>query len=181
MTREEAHELVARLMAAWPRQAVEASTVEVYVRALGDLDHRAAREAVSELILAAEWFPTVAAIRRAVAERTLGLPSAAEAWALVNDPDRRRVALGWVEYDDDAEGTGEVRHEPENTAAAELLRGALDHVGGTWELRHTNAPHVTRREFMAEYDRRRDDALRVAMLPPALTGRAAGELERGAS
>jgi len=75
--------LMTLLTAAYPRQELSQETTEVYVQYLQDLELKAARAAIDRLVATSEWFPTVAEIRRVVAELVCQLPSPESAWVEV--------------------------------------------------------------------------------------------------
>ena len=86
MNSREAASVVALIAAAFPQWPASRETVAVYVDLLSDLSLEAARSAVKELVLTEDRWPTVASIRRAAANRAgLLAPSAAKAWAEVNE------------------------------------------------------------------------------------------------
>lgn len=132
MTRSEANVLVATLAAAWPRQAVEQATLDIYAHDLLDLDVDLATSAVETIRRTAVFFPSIAEIRSAAGELKLGAPPPMLAW-------------------EQAVARGIVRHP--------LVDEARNIVGGDWEWR-TGSAYELRRDFLAAYDEIRTDALR---------------------
>lgn len=103
MTREETAQVLAVLGAAFPSATITADTAEVYHQALEDVNYRSAAAVLPEVIRTADWFPTVAAIRRAVAEHVGALsPSALDAWAEVIAEARRVGNYDSPEFSHDA-------------------------------------------------------------------------------
>ena len=137
MTVAQAQKLVAQLLAAYPDVQPREETFATFVRFLVDLDKQAAEEAIEELIAASTTMPTIAAIRRRVIEEELELPSAAEAWVAINEHNR-------------TDGLHEVAKE-----ARELL-------GGSWAIRTSDKPSITRAQYLKVYEELREKALRDA-------------------
>lgn len=69
---------VMRLQAAFPQRPVEASTIAVYVDALGDMDPDVLRTAVDVVIRSDDWFPTIKRLRTACDDLQLAQLSAAD-------------------------------------------------------------------------------------------------------
>lgn len=90
MTAAEGVRLMALLKAAWPRMELGDATLEVYARALSDIDLPAIESAVMDLLQTSTFFPSVAEIREAVAVDRVRLPTPEEAWGIV------RRAIGSV-------------------------------------------------------------------------------------
>jgi hypothetical protein len=84
---------LADLARAFPQREVTAGTLGIYLQNLSDLPVAAVVDACTVLIRTSEFFPTVHAIRETVAESLLGLPSEAEALALVNSKHASRCPL----------------------------------------------------------------------------------------
>ena len=76
----DAAKLVAVLKGAYPRQQVTADTVKTYAHFLGDIDWDLGEAAVLRHIGTNQYWPSIAEIRKAVAEMVNPLPSAEEAW-----------------------------------------------------------------------------------------------------
>lgn len=89
MTREQALKLIKILTAAFPQRNIEEDTIRVYTISLLDLDYHAAEKAVMDEIATCTFFPSIAEIRRAVAEAELKMPSAEEAWIEAREAARR--------------------------------------------------------------------------------------------
>lgn len=142
--------LIGDLVRAYPGKAIHGDTVRVYVRELSDVPPAILEEAVRALIRTSEWFPSVAAIRQAVAERTLALPSEAEALAQVSARSR------WARQDEDERGDRPDVHP--------LVREALDQVGGWFAFRSADEPGVVRGQFLRLYKELRAAALADARL-----------------
>jgi hypothetical protein len=132
---------IAILRDAYPRQDFPDRSVALYAHELADLDDDEVTAAVRRLIRRSEWLPSIAEIRRDVAEARAGLPSEGEAWQMVK--------------------AGTYRLPPE-------VAGALHDVGGRWAVRTGHETH-TRRAFIEAYRQRRTDTLLTVMaaLPPS--------------
>jgi hypothetical protein len=143
---EDAQRLARRLFAAYPDVALREGTEATYVRFLGELDAEAAEAAIADLVRTSSRLPTIADVRRRLAEATLGLPSALEAYRSLFEP-------------------GAELHP--------LTRYAAEIFGGTYNIRTSDAPAATRRQFLDFYEQLRDEAVRRGALPRALDGRAA--------
>src|SRR5207249_7514116 len=96
---------------------------------------------VPELIETSSRLPTIADVRRRVAEVELELPSALEAYHSL--------------FGDRAE-----RHP--------LTRYAAEIFGGTYNVQFSDAPAATRAQFMKFYEELREEALRRGALPRAV-------------
>lgn len=84
MNKVEGAQIVGVIASAYPQWKPTKETIEVYVSLLEDLDVVEAKEAVKRLVMASEYPPSVASIRRKVLELQDGLPlTKAEAWELV--------------------------------------------------------------------------------------------------
>lgn len=127
---------VAKLRDAYPRQTFGDRTIRLYGEQLADLPDGAVFDAAVALIRVSAFLPTVAEIRRQVAEQTLGVPTPEEAWDL--------ACAGLLQV-------------PE-------VRQSVNAVGGTWAVNHGNQPDVTRRSFIENYRGRRETTIRRAML-----------------
>jgi hypothetical protein len=78
------------IASAYPSWKPTQETVAVYVELLADLDKNEAQMAVRRLLMASEFPPSVAAIRKKVLEQMDGLPlTKNEAWELVMSQVRR--------------------------------------------------------------------------------------------
>jgi hypothetical protein len=95
MTREQALQLVGRLVQAFPRQQVGEGTVRIYVEHLEDFDLEPAALAVRKLEAEGTFFPSIAELRRAItalANPAPEIPDGDEAWGQVMAEVRR---VGW--------------------------------------------------------------------------------------
>ena len=133
----EVKKLVARLRAAYPNPPLTAETEEVYADMLRDLEYEAVDSAVEGLIATATRLPTISRIRRAVIEPTLDLPTAEEAWIAVQS---RRSDV----------------HELVHRAAALM--------GGSFNVRTSSDPELTRVRFAKVYDELRRRAVDEALV-----------------
>ncbi len=80
MTRAETKKLLSFLGLLYPRLTVSEPMVEAWSTMLLDLDYEAATTAAKEHAAVSQWPPTIAEIRRCVAERSCTAPSTADAW-----------------------------------------------------------------------------------------------------
>jgi hypothetical protein len=74
MTKQECAVLVGMIASAYPSWKPTQETVAVYVELLVDLDGKEAQNALRSLLMASEFPPSVAAIRKKVLESQDGLP-----------------------------------------------------------------------------------------------------------
>ena len=142
MTASEAIDIVTILKCAFPRQEITKETAEVYASFLADLDYAATEQAVRKVVAAAKFFPTIAEIRMEVAEGQAGLPSVAEALAIVAN--RYRLS--------DAE-VKETPLQPE-------VKKAYQIVGGEWAFRTSTNPTTLHAQFRDLYAEIRSEAIR---------------------
>jgi len=90
MTKQECAVLVGMIASAYPSWKPTQETVAVYVELLVDLDGKVAQNALRSLLMASEFPPSVAAIRKKVLEQMDGLPlTKSDAWELVMSMVRR--------------------------------------------------------------------------------------------
>lgn len=90
MQKQECAVLVGMIASAYPSWKPTQETVAVYVELLVDLDGKEAQSALRSLLMASEFPPSVAAIRKKVLESRDGAPLLkAEAWELVMNMVRR--------------------------------------------------------------------------------------------
>lgn len=136
MSPTEVKEIVARLRAAYPEPQLSDETEKVYTRLLQDLDYAAVDAAVDELIATSMRLPTVSRIRRQVIEPMLDLPTAEEAW----------VAL-----------------QSRSTETHSLIRRAAVLMGGSFNIRTSSEPELTRVRFAKVYDEIRRKAVDEAI------------------
>ena len=91
MTRSEVAELVAMLIAAYPRAHINEATSRIYEADLIDLDADMAHRAVVKLRRSSKWFPTIAEIREAAHDiASPNQSTALEAWGKVCSAAERR-------------------------------------------------------------------------------------------
>lgn len=153
-------ELIADLKDAFPRQRVSEATFEVYVRELTDVPADVLAVTVRELVRSSEFFPSISAIRQAAAERTLTLPSEAEALTQIE------ARMKWA-LDQRIQGDEHVDPPPVHP----LVREALDHVGGWHAIRAAERAEVVRGQLLRIYRDLRAEAVRGAQVGPlALPG-----------
>jgi len=159
MTASEALKLFAILKATYPRQETNEATAEVYASFLSDLDYHATERAVRKIVATSTFFPTIAEIRREVAEDYADLPSAAEALALVAD----RYRLSDAEL-------------KENPLPAEV-KEAYRLVGGEWAFRTSTNPTTLHAQFRDLYAQIRAEAILRCYQHVPLEGRKMAELD----
>lgn len=137
-------ECLALLRAAFPRQEFPPTSVQIYARALADLEDADVEAAARTLICRAKFLPSIAEIRREVAEHMLALPTATEAWLMVSTPAGR-------------------------AGAPPPVKAAVAAIGGPWELAHGTAETMERR-FRRAYDEIREGEIRLIAerRPPGL-------------
>lgn len=135
--------ILADLIDAYPRQQFTTNSRRIYRQFLADLDLDVLRAAVVAIISTSVYFPTIAEIRRAVAERTLKLPPSEDALAMITP---NRDGLPTVPIND----------------LPSLVRLVLSDLGGFATFRTTDKPAVFRRQFLDLYTARREAAIREA-------------------
>jgi hypothetical protein len=141
-------ELIGLLCASYPSASIPAETVKTYARLLADLDPDELEPVVVGHVATSRFFPSVAELRQAVVERRLALPSREEAW------ERASAATA-------------------DLPIAELTppeRAALDHVGGRYAIRSSEAPSVLRAQFLKAYDAERGRAVESANVAALASG-----------
>jgi len=100
-------------------------TLDLYLRMLSDLDFAETDRAIDELIVTAMRLPTISRIRRNVIEPKLELPTAEEAWLAVQG------------------------HE---SGMHELVQRTATLMGGSFNIRTSADPELTRVRFAKVYD-----------------------------
>lgn len=149
MNRAEAAKLIAVLQAHAPNHPVTAATIEMWVWVMDDIPYQAAQYAVREWITYHKWFPTPAELRGIIAEALTGLPSADEAWRIVQERIKETYpgieAPAW------------------NVPRA--ITDAVASMGGTRALRTSEKPIQDQRRFELVYGTLRDRALRDIDIP----------------
>jgi hypothetical protein len=125
---------VSVLRDAYPRADFPDRSVVLYASMLADLDDLLVVEATRRLVRRSTFLPSIAEIRREVAEAVLGLPTATEAWAIVNEP----ASAGNLPT---------------------LVQASLNALGGRWALRMSERPEIFMTNFVKDYGSRREHAL----------------------
>ena len=101
MTPAEAAKAVLMLQAAYPGARMTAMTGELYESMLADLEFDVVRGAIARLICTSKFLPTIAEVRDAAAEITLGpIRSAVAAWGDVTMAVRRVGHYGCPKFED---------------------------------------------------------------------------------
>lgn len=149
MTAREASAIVARLAAAFPDPPVSDETRHEYERLLVDLEYSETDAAVDTLIMTMMRLPTVSRIRRTVIEPLLDLPTADEAWVAIQ--------------------TRQANLNPLVARTATLM-------GGSFNLRTSSDPELSRVRFVKVYD-----DLRRKVVDEAISARARARRLRVAS
>ena len=102
MTKQECAILVGMIASAYPSWKPTQETVSVYVELLVDLDVNEAQIALRRLLMASEFPPSVAAIRKKVLEGMDGLPlTKSDAWELVMSMVRRYGTYERPKFEDE--------------------------------------------------------------------------------
>lgn len=144
------------LMDAFPRDPMSADNLATYRSHLADLPLDKLEEAVVTLIRTSDRLPSIKAIREQTASLMLDLPDESEALLQVE----RRIE--WSRSGDATEIAG-------GPPVHELVRKALDHVGGFHAFRTTEEPAVLRGQFLRLYRESRATAIRGVQTGAALT------------
>lgn len=118
-------EIIGRLAAAFPDPAMKPETEAIYARMLADLDFAEVDPIVDDLIATTMRMPSVSRIRRAAIEPSLNFPTTEEAWVAV-------------------QGREKDLHD--------LVRRAAQLLGGTYNIRTSEDPELTRVRFAKVYD-----------------------------
>lgn len=152
MKRSEATMLVATLVAAYPRQELDQSTINVYADDLLDFDAGEVKVAIETLRRESTFFPSIHEILHLVAVAKLDAPGPAEAFH-------------------QASTTGVVRHP--------LVDRARRMVASDWDWRNDETRFM-RKPFADAYSEVLGSAMRE-IVAPQLAGRlhTVGELEQG--
>jgi hypothetical protein len=137
-------QIVDRLAAAFPDPPMQPETYALYVRMLSDLEVVDADPAVDNLIATTMKLPSISRVRRAVIEPMLDLPTTEEAW----------VAL-----------------QSRASDVHPLIRRASTLMGGSFNLRTSADPELTRVRFAKVYDELRRAAVDAALTTRARQGR----------
>jgi hypothetical protein len=131
------HDLVMRLVAAFPQTPMREHTEAIYTSRLSDLDTGSMSRAVDELIATSTTFPTIAEVRNLVAEAMLELPTPEQAYASI------------MERKDEVH---------------DLTRRVGEIFGGFYNLRTSESPSITRAQFLKTYGEIRSEEIRKANL-----------------
>lgn len=123
---------------AYPKQPFGERAIVVYAEQLADLDETEVYLAVQRLVRTEVRAATIAEIRREVAENTLALPSAEDAWEMVL---RNAVERG-------------------GNPLPDVVRRSLKAVGGPWIVRHAENPGTIYAQFRKHYEGARERAIR---------------------
>lgn len=119
-------------------------TRKVYERLLADLDYPEADIAIDNLIMTAGKLPTIGKIRRTVIEPLLDLPTAEEAWVAVQSREQNLNPL---------------------------IARAVTLMGGSFNLRTSSDPELTRVRFAKAYDELRRHVVDTAIADRARSKR----------
>lgn len=130
------------LRAAYVQHPFTDMSARVYAQQLSDLDPRMVLSATRRLLNTSVYRPTIADIRREVAEEALGLPSAEEAWDM--------AVAG-------------------NSQGNEVVRASLKACGGPWMIRNSTSPETLRAQFRKDYEGRRAAFVKKAAVGAPLT------------
>lgn len=145
MTQAEATTLVGTLSTAYAVD-LEETRLAVYVNALRDLPAADGAAAVHRLLKTSHWFPSVAEIRETVLDLRLPLPTAAEAWELVEETGRRALARPYNGRDS------------MQTGLPGIVARALKLSGGEYGYRYSENINALRAQFLRLYADLRDSA-----------------------
>jgi hypothetical protein len=133
-------EIIKRLRAAFPDAPFPEESEKLYSRMLEDLEFALVDPVVDDLIATMMKMPTISRIRRAVIEPDLDIPMADEAWMAIQT------------------------HE---TELHELVARVARLLGGSYNIRTSADPELTRVRFVKVYDELRrkavDEALAVGI------------------
>jgi hypothetical protein len=144
VTAAQVSQIVARLQAAYPEVSMCVQTTKLYERLLVDLEFAETDVAVDELIMTSGRLPTIARVRRAVIEPLLDLPTAEEAWVAIQS-----------------------RAEKLNP----LVAKTATLMGGSFNLRTSSDPELSRVRFVKVYDELRRKVVDAAISERARAAR----------
>jgi hypothetical protein len=139
----------AALMIAYPKLAEpDEATIEMWHRALTDVDYKVAEVAVQKLILESTFPPSIAEVRAAITEITQpAIPTPAEAWGEVEKAMRLY---------------GYYREKEALSSMSEITRQTVKCMGWA-DICMSEKPSVTRGQFLKMYEqianRRRSESL----------------------
>ncbi len=145
MTRAQVLTLIGLIKAAWPRDEMSPDTAKAYAEDLIDLDHEAALAALHTIRRGCKFRPHQSEIRQLVAERTLAIPSPADAWHEVQQKVR--------EYDD----YDDARKWP--AWSHDLIKQTVLDLGGLRALYYSQMPGADRAHFLALYREHREASI----------------------
>ncbi len=157
MTSEQAFDLVSLLVKSYKTVKIEVETVQIYTAMIVDLDFEACKSAVYHLIAESEFFPTIAAIRKATGKVIIKIPSGSEAWAEV----KREIR-----------GTG---YTGEPKFSSPLIKQAVQGMGGWRSLCIMPDDEWVRKDFIKAYESYSERSFAESLHTPA-----ARQLERQA-
>jgi hypothetical protein len=138
MLKERAQRFAQEIFALYPAVPLRRGSEEGYVKYLGELDEGHVAAVLPDLLRSSPTMPTVAEIRRRIAEVELELPSPIEAYHSLFEP-------------------GSERH-PLTKYVAEIF-------GGEYNIRTSEMPGATRSQFLSFFGELRDEAVRRGALP----------------
>jgi hypothetical protein len=144
--KEDAKRFTQELLAAYPTVTPREWTERSYVRYLSELDHASVEAVIPDLIRYSVTLPTIADIRRRIAEVELELPNPLEAYHSVFERGERHP----------------------------LVRYVIDVFGGEYNIRTSEVPSITRSQFLKFFEDLRDESVRRGALPKVVRDLAAG-------
>lgn len=149
LTSEQAFELVNLLASSYKSLKIEEATIKIYIGMIMDLDYETCKAAVFNLIAENEYFPTVAAIRKASLKTLVSLPNGSEAWAEVKREIARVGYVGIPAFSND------------------LIKKAVQGMGGWRSLCLAPEDQWVRRDFIKAYEPLAERAFTDALHTPA--------------
>jgi hypothetical protein len=139
--KDEAHQHALELFAAYPEVTLREGTEDSYVRYLAELDKKDVVAVLPDLIRSSTRMPSVADIRHRIAKIQLDLPSPLEAYRSVTGP---------------------------STDWHPLTRYVVEIFGGQFNIKNSDLPAATRKQFIDFYSDVRDETVRRGQLPRAV-------------
>lgn len=124
---------IGKLLDAYPREEFAPRTIALYADRLGGIPAPILTRAIDNLVMRCKWRPTVGEIATECAELALGLPSEEQAWEIA------------------CRGSLRDAHPAVQKAAA--------HVGGRWDILHSENPTAMRAQFRDAYRNLRAEAV----------------------
>lgn len=118
-------EAIARLRDAWSRQEFPDRELMIYGERLGRFPADVVMQAVNDLIDTCIYRPSIGQIQLRIAERTLNLPTAEEAWEIAE--------------------RGALSHAPE------AVQRAAEYVGGRYAILYSDSVSTVRAQFRQAY------------------------------